>query len=189
MTYSSYLGGGGADYGGGIAVDSDGSAYVAGLTDSANFPTSAGALQTTFGGGTNDAFVSKLRIGGIPFSSFNGKLEINSVKGSFDLNASFTLGAGGSINPVTEPVTLTIGSFSVTVPADSFVQEKPGYAFQGVINSVSLDLLIKFGGAEGSYKFLAEGRGATLSGTTNPVTVTLSIGNYSGSTSINAELK
>ncbi len=189
LTYSSYLGGGGADYGGGIAVDSDGSAYVAGLTDSANFPTSAGALQTTFGGGTNDAFVSKLRIGGIPFSSFNGKLEINSVKGSFDLNASFTLGAGGSINPVTEPVTLTIGSFSVTVPADSFVQEKPGYAFQGVINSVSLDLLIKFGGAEGSYKFLAEGRGATLSGTTNPVTVTLSIGNYSGSTSINAELK
>jgi hypothetical protein len=186
LTYSTYLGGTGADFGGGIAVDSEGSVYVTGVTNSANFPTSAGALQTTFGGGTNDAFVSKLKIGGIPFSSFNGKLALNSANGSFDLNASFTLGTGGNINPVTEPVTLTIGTYSVTIPADSFAQKKPGYTFQGVINGATLNLLIKFGDTAGSYRFQAEGRGVNLTGTTNPVTVTLSIGDNSGNTNIEA---
>jgi hypothetical protein len=64
--------------------------------------------------------------------------------------------------------------------------QKPGYTFQGVINGATLNLLIKFGDTAGSYKFLAEGRRANLTGTTNPVTVTLSIGDNSGSTNIDA---
>jgi hypothetical protein len=59
LVYSTYLGGSNNDGGTGIAVDSPGSAYVTGQTDSSNFPTTAGAFQTTFGGGI-DAFVSKL---------------------------------------------------------------------------------------------------------------------------------
>jgi hypothetical protein len=50
-------------------------------------------------------------------------------------------------------------------------------------------VLIKFGSTPGSYRFLAEGKGAHLSGTTNPVTVTLSIGNDMGTTQINAEFQ
>ncbi len=58
--YSTYLGGAAYDEGDGIAVDSSGNAYLTGVTDSANFPTTPGAFQTTFGGGDGDAFVTKL---------------------------------------------------------------------------------------------------------------------------------
>jgi hypothetical protein len=80
LVYSTYLGGSGVDGfypwdvpmeyitnnqpGPGIAVDSAGNAYVAGITDSTNFPTTPGAFQTTYGGPSSgllgDAFVTKL---------------------------------------------------------------------------------------------------------------------------------
>ncbi|HWS28077.1 MAG TPA: SBBP repeat-containing protein, partial [Xanthomonadales bacterium] len=58
LVYSTYLGGAEADQGFGIGVDLVGSAYVAGFTESLNFPTQ-NAFQTSLGGG-RDAFVSKL---------------------------------------------------------------------------------------------------------------------------------
>jgi len=57
--YSTYLGGSGSDNGLGIAVDDNGYAYVTGYTESVDFPTK-NALQPTHGGGTSDAFVTKL---------------------------------------------------------------------------------------------------------------------------------
>jgi hypothetical protein len=60
LVYSTYLGGTGNDGALNIAVDVSGNAYVTGVTASTNFPTTVGAFQTTFGGGTNDAFVVKL---------------------------------------------------------------------------------------------------------------------------------
>ena len=59
LVYSTYLGGSGFDYGFGIAVDTSGNARVVGYTTSSNFPTTAGAFQTTFRGG-QDAFVTGL---------------------------------------------------------------------------------------------------------------------------------
>jgi hypothetical protein len=49
LAYSTYLGGSGADEGHGIAVDGSGDAYVTGVTNSVNFPTTAGAFQTALG--------------------------------------------------------------------------------------------------------------------------------------------
>ncbi|HEX3820121.1 MAG TPA: choice-of-anchor D domain-containing protein [Candidatus Sulfotelmatobacter sp.] len=64
LSYSTYLGGSSDDYGDSIAVDSAGSAYVTGYTNSINFPVTAGAFQGTCSGGcsgtTLDAFVTKL---------------------------------------------------------------------------------------------------------------------------------
>jgi YVTN family beta-propeller protein len=125
----------------------------------------------------------------VPFSSFSGKLELNLEAGSFDLNARFALGTSASINPPTQPVSLTIGPYSVTIPPGSFARHKPGYAFEGVINGVFLQVLIKFGSTLGTYTFQAEGRGANLKRAVNPVPVTLKIGNNAGMTQINAEIK
>lgn len=62
LLYGSYLGGSGSDVGTAIRVDGAGNVVVAGTTYSADFPTSANALDTTLGG-TADAFVTKIAIG------------------------------------------------------------------------------------------------------------------------------
>ena len=59
LGYSTFMGGIGLDFGNGIAVDGTGSTYVTGWTDSTNFPTTAGAFQTTYAG-NDDAFVAKI---------------------------------------------------------------------------------------------------------------------------------
>lgn len=58
LVYSTYLGGSGSDYALSIAVDSASNAYVAGSTQSSDFPTSSGAYQTASGGSCS--FVAKL---------------------------------------------------------------------------------------------------------------------------------
>jgi hypothetical protein len=59
LIYSTYLGGSNNDAGGGIAVDASGSVYISGFTASSDFPTK-NALQPKFGGGSFDAFVTKI---------------------------------------------------------------------------------------------------------------------------------
>jgi len=66
--YSAYLGGDGLDEGIGLAVDGAGAAYVTGLTESTNLPTTH-ALQATFGG-VQDAFVAKVLPDGSAFDYF-----------------------------------------------------------------------------------------------------------------------
>jgi hypothetical protein len=83
FVYTTSLGGNKPDGASGIAVDSSGNAYIAGSTESANFPT-ANALQPTFGGGTcgsgsnlypcSDAYLTKLNPTGtaLVYSTFLG---------------------------------------------------------------------------------------------------------------------
>jgi hypothetical protein len=74
LAYSTYLGGSSYDEGRGIAVDSSGEAYVGGHTESADFPTTPGAFDRTYGaGGVGDGFVAKLTpSGGLDWSTFLG---------------------------------------------------------------------------------------------------------------------
>ena len=58
LSYSTFLGGSGADAANALAVDSTGAAYIAGYTESYDLPT-LNPVQSTNGGG-NDAFVAKL---------------------------------------------------------------------------------------------------------------------------------
>lgn len=74
LTYATYIGGSGAvDYGLGLGVDSTGNAYITGVTDSTNFPTTPGAAQAT-SGGAYDAYLTKLNPSGsaLLYSSYFG---------------------------------------------------------------------------------------------------------------------
>ena len=64
VLYTTSLGGSRWDYAGVITVDASGNVYVAGTTASPDFPTTAGAFQTSFGGGKYDVFVAKLDASG-----------------------------------------------------------------------------------------------------------------------------
>jgi hypothetical protein len=72
LVYSTYLGGSGADGATGIALDTAGNAYVAGNTDSSDFPTK-NPLQPAYAGG-GDAFVAKINPSGsaLVYSTFLG---------------------------------------------------------------------------------------------------------------------
>lgn len=81
LEYSTYLGGTGGAPGGsgegvqGIGVDRSGHAYVFGRTDSAfDFPTTPSAYDTSYNGGENDTFVTKLSTTGaaLVYSTFLG---------------------------------------------------------------------------------------------------------------------
>ena len=205
LVYSTYLGGNNDDEGLAIAVDTSRNAYVSGWTSSSNFPVTPHAFQPAFGGAT-DAFISKFSFG-IPFSSFNARLELDVDDCAFRLKAIFKLGQSGSINPLTDAVTLGIGPYSVTIPAGSFKRHGEGYEFKGVIGRVRLEVSIRHGcredsrdfdesedpngrGCEGNqahYTLRAEGRRANLKGIANPVPVTVSIGNNNGNTDVTAD--
>jgi len=68
LVYAGYLGGVSVDEGYGIAIDSSGSAYVAGRTSSgqASFPVLVGP-DLTYNGGSSDIFVAKINNDGTGF--------------------------------------------------------------------------------------------------------------------------
>ena len=77
VVYSTVFGGSQSDDGLGIAVDGSGNAIVTGWTMSSNFPTTEGAFDRTYNGGTlgneGDAFVTKLNpAGAIIYSTYLG---------------------------------------------------------------------------------------------------------------------
>ena len=62
LVSSTYLGGSGVEddwRSPELAQDSDGNIYIAGITDSDDFPTTPGAFQVKYNGGTRDVFLSK----------------------------------------------------------------------------------------------------------------------------------
>lgn len=73
LLYSTYFGGSGPDYGKAIRLGVDGETYIAGYTKSNNFPTLK-PYQATFGGGTEDAFVSEISSSGsiLVYSTYLG---------------------------------------------------------------------------------------------------------------------
>ena len=73
LAYSTYLGGGDTDAGFDIAVDAAGETYLTGNTYSSNFPTTAGAYDTTYNG-SYDVFVTKLDASGaaLRYSTYLG---------------------------------------------------------------------------------------------------------------------
>ncbi len=84
LVYSTFVGGSGDDFAYSLAVDASGGVNVAGYTDSINFPTTSGAYNTTYNGGYNDAFVSRLSMG-VAFYADRYELSLNQA-GTQNLN-------------------------------------------------------------------------------------------------------
>jgi hypothetical protein len=135
---------------------------------------------------------------GVPFLAFNAVLNIAFGTApntdAFTLGTSFTLSSTAPVfNSLTNPVTLHIGTFAVTIPAGSFKKNNLGeFIFLGVINGVTLKAVIKPRGTL-RYNFEAGAQHASLTGTQNAVYVTLAIGggfsnSNSGATSVTAKI-
>jgi uncharacterized repeat protein (TIGR03803 family) len=158
----------------------------AGLGDGA-FPgsgltadSSGDLFGTTFAGGASgNGTVFELTVTPTPFLAFS-VTEVNIAFGSaplpeLALASAFTLSSTApAINPVTQPVTLQVGNFIITIPAGSFINYAPGsWYFEGFIGGAGLQAFIEPTGTL-RYAFSAVAWSATsLTGTTVPVPVTL----------------
>jgi hypothetical protein len=116
LLYSTYLGGGGTDYGYGIAVDKFGYAYLTGQAGSSDFPVTPDAFQ----GANNataimepNAFVTKLNLTGtaLEYSTYLGGSNTATGK-AISLDASGNAYVTGQVESPDFPV--TAGAFQVT---------------------------------------------------------------------------
>jgi hypothetical protein len=126
LVYSTYLGGNDRDSGNGLFVDSSGNVYVAGETQSTNFPVTAGVVQPTLAGARN-AFVTKLNSSGsaLLYSTYLGGSQKDGAF-AITVNSSgnaYITGATRSSNfPVTAGAFQTACGSCTSIP-DAFVAE------------------------------------------------------------------
>jgi hypothetical protein len=115
--------------------------------------------------------------------------RVKSDHDSFELQSEFTLGQeSDGIHPSTEWVTLRAGTFGATIPAASFKQHDRGqFVFDGEVDGAALHVRIRPTGTV-RYAFEAAVHHADLAGTENPVMVTLTTGDDSGTTSVKADI-
>ncbi len=122
LVYSTYLGGASQEIGRSIVVDASGNAYVGGGTSSSDFPTTAGAFDTTPGG--SDGFVTKLNASGsaLVYSTFLGGRFSDSCRG-VAIDASGNAYTTGSTQSPDFPT--TAGAFDTTYNTneDAFVSQ------------------------------------------------------------------
>jgi hypothetical protein len=95
LLWSTLLGGSGDEFGLGLFLDAGGHPVVGGWTQSPDFPTTAGAYQTTFGG-VADVFVTELDAAGtvLRWSTFLGGTgeDVCYATGGFDASGNVVLG-------------------------------------------------------------------------------------------------
>jgi len=147
LVYSVFLGGSSLDEGYDVVVDASGAAYVTGWTDSADFPTTADAFDSTYNG-SSDAFVAKVAPDGntLAYATFLGGSSSDSGQSiATDMSGvTYVTGQTTSSNFPTIP-----GVFDTIYngPADAFVVKldmggRPiTYAVSGQVQDGSANLI------------------------------------------------
>ena len=132
VLYSTFLGGAGRDEAMGLALDSAGNAFLAGSTNSADFPTTAGAFRETPAGLT-DTFVAALNPtgSGLVYSTLVGGADDDFV-GGLALDAAGSVFLTGFTRSDDLPATTGAFSTSRAGSEDAYVaQVAPGGASLG----------------------------------------------------------
>lgn len=134
IVYSSYLGGSGNENSyagsvsqpaiGGIAVDAGGNAYLAGNTNSVDFPLVA-ALQAIYGGGNADAFLARAGATDAGFSLSASPVNLVTSAGS---SAASSVSLTSFNSPFGENVTLSCAG----LPADTICSFSPPSGTPGI---------------------------------------------------------
>jgi uncharacterized protein (TIGR03437 family) len=125
VVYFTTLGGSGADAATALAVGADDSVYVTGTTNSIDFPVTPGALQTVFGGPTEQAFAVKLDPNGTTvYSTYIGGTAVTAGVGiAVDSSGdAFVLGSGAptGVAPITGGDPTNLAGFVIKLnPAGS----------------------------------------------------------------------
>ena len=163
IIYSGFIGGAGNDRAHGIAVDSDGAAYVTGETasDAGTFPDTAGAFDRSQNGGV-DAFVAKVRPDG------TGLVYATFIGGDNDDRGRAIALAQGCVPPcdayITGDTKSNEASFPVTSGAFQTTRQGGTDGFVAKLNDDGTDLLFLtyFGGSgdETANGIAVDGTGA-----------------------------
>jgi hypothetical protein len=125
----------------------------------------------------------------IPFSSFSARANGSLTRsGYFSLQGTVALGTGGApFNPTTDAIALQFGPFSASLPPGSLQVTGPGaFTYTGTVSGSPFTLHLTQV-ANGVYRLRAAASHVNLRGTTNPVTVTLTIGSNTGSTTVRVQ--
>jgi uncharacterized protein (TIGR03437 family) len=147
LEYASYLGGGCAEYGFGIAVNPDGSAWVAGSTFSPNFPVTSDALQPQFAGGYGDGYLARVSASGdsLEYATFLGGKYFDQVNAlTYDSSGSlFLTGTSGGFVEAASPGAYQPDSigFCVTMGIGPVQDFAFGSTFVMKLNSSATELL------------------------------------------------
>ena len=195
----------GALYPGGLAVSQDGLflyaadlAITGGVGGVSTFNL-GNALQISFASLTSTGVSSQLHSVAAypakacstppPAAGLTASLQISTTPPpGFNLNATLSLDSSLEVDPLTQPVDIQIGNFSLTLPAGSFMTFQDGvnsgtYLFQGVVNSTTLKVQIE-PLSQNQFQIYAYGKQVDLTDLSSPVTVTVGIGGNSASASV-----
>ncbi|MFV2015691.1 MAG: SBBP repeat-containing protein, partial [Candidatus Heimdallarchaeota archaeon] len=186
LIYSTYLGGNVSDNANSISIDAFGNMYVAGETNSNNFPIVGVNANSTYGGGSLDGFVTKISAGGaLIFSTFLGgsnyelmydlrvdnfgNIYVTGETGSADfpiegINANSTYGGG------TDGYVSKLNS-SGAIEFSTFLGGNGGVSIRGVTSDANENIYVT--GLTDSLNFPIIGTNSTFGGGSVDGTITI----------------
>ncbi|MGA8023808.1 MAG: SBBP repeat-containing protein [Candidatus Acidiferrales bacterium] len=143
LGYSSYLGGNTEDEGNGIAVDATGNAYVAGVTLSTDFPTTANALYTSLQNPNGSAFLTVINPAATTgpssevFSTYFGGTNGGGAGGNLFGDAAFGLTIDTGSNAYLVGTTTSTDFPTAGTAVSPCSDDANGSAFVSVINAAT----------------------------------------------------